>query len=213
MRIAELSRTSGVPVPSIKYYLRSGLLPPGERTAPNQADYGEKHLHRLRLIRAFIEVGGLSIAAVGELLQAIDAQGENLHQALGTAMKATLPNQTSTDSPHLVQAREMVDRLLTERGWGIHPDAPRIETLVAAAEVFLRLGQDDVEDLFNKYADLIAQLAPHEIEWIARRKNTDEVVEVAVVGSIIGATAFNAMRSLAHEVVAARMLSEDKDTN
>ena len=35
MRIAELSQTTGVPVPTIKYYLREGLLPSGELTSPN----------------------------------------------------------------------------------------------------------------------------------------------------------------------------------
>lgn len=29
MRIGELSRRTGVPVPTIKYYVREGLLPPG----------------------------------------------------------------------------------------------------------------------------------------------------------------------------------------
>lgn len=210
MRIAELSRTSGVPVPSIKYYLRSGLLPPGERTAPNQADYSEKHLHRLRLIRALIEVGGLSIAAVSELLTSLDAQGDDLYPALGTAMKAALPKTDSTDSPHTTKATEIVERLLNERGWGIHPDSPRIETLTAAVEVFVRLGQGDIEELLNRYADLVEQLAPLEVEWVARHDTVDEVVEAAIVGTIIGATAFNAMRSLAHETTAAHLLTRDQ---
>ena len=47
MRIAELSRRSGVSVPTIKYYLREGLLAAGERTGPNQARYDEAHLRRL----------------------------------------------------------------------------------------------------------------------------------------------------------------------
>ena len=37
MRISELSSVTGVPVPTIKYYIREGLLPRGERTAANQA--------------------------------------------------------------------------------------------------------------------------------------------------------------------------------
>jgi len=37
MRIGELSRRSGVPVPSIKYYVREGLLPAGERTRPTRS--------------------------------------------------------------------------------------------------------------------------------------------------------------------------------
>ena len=42
MRISELSAQTGVPVPTIKYYLREGLLPEGERSAPTQAAYGER---------------------------------------------------------------------------------------------------------------------------------------------------------------------------
>jgi DNA-binding transcriptional MerR regulator len=37
MRIGELSKVTGVPVPTIKYYLREGLLPAGELSSPNQA--------------------------------------------------------------------------------------------------------------------------------------------------------------------------------
>ena len=61
MRIAELSTRSGTSIASIKYYLREGLLAPGTPTGRNQADYGEAHLYRLRLIRALIDVGGLSV--------------------------------------------------------------------------------------------------------------------------------------------------------
>jgi len=67
MRIGELARRSGVSIPTIKYYLREGLLPPGAATAPNQASYGEEHLHRLRLIRALLDVGGLTVAAAREV--------------------------------------------------------------------------------------------------------------------------------------------------
>ncbi|WP_079051275.1 MerR family DNA-binding transcriptional regulator [Streptomyces curacoi] len=37
MKISELSRRSGVSIPTIKYYLRDGLLPHGQATATNQA--------------------------------------------------------------------------------------------------------------------------------------------------------------------------------
>src|SRR6478752_6940457 len=63
MRMKELSEVSGVPVATIKFYQRERLLPAGERTHPNQSVYGDEHLRRIRLIRALIEVGGLSVAA------------------------------------------------------------------------------------------------------------------------------------------------------
>lgn len=207
MRIAELSRTSGVPVPSIKYYLRAGLLPPGERTAPNQADYTEKHLHRLKLIRALIEVGGLSIAAVGELLASLDARGTNLNEAVGAAMQATLPTTTSSDSGFLEEATRLVHRVLDKRGWQDH-DPVQVETLISAVETFQRLGQPDVETIIELYADLVEKLAPKEIEWITTRDSTDGVVEAAIVGIFIGGRAFSALRSLGHEAAAKKRLPQ-----
>ena len=44
MRISELSTRSGVPVPTIKYYLREGLVPEGARSSPTQAEYDEPTL-------------------------------------------------------------------------------------------------------------------------------------------------------------------------
>ena len=72
MRVGELSRRSGVSVASIKYYLREGLLPAGERTSPNQASYDDGHLRRLRMIRALIDVGGLSVVATRDVPAAVD---------------------------------------------------------------------------------------------------------------------------------------------
>src|SRR4051812_10865904 len=69
MRMAALSRASGVPVPTIKFYLREGLLPPGRRTSPNQSQYDEAHVRRLALIRSLTEIGGYSLATVADVLQ------------------------------------------------------------------------------------------------------------------------------------------------
>src|SRR5678816_76704 len=72
VRIAELSSKSGTSIPSIKFYLREGLLPAGSPTGKNQAEYAEAHVRRLRLIRALIDVGGLTVAAAREVLSAVD---------------------------------------------------------------------------------------------------------------------------------------------
>jgi DNA-binding transcriptional MerR regulator len=49
MRLSDLSAASGVPVATVKYYLREGLLPPGRLTAATSAQYDDSHLQRLRL--------------------------------------------------------------------------------------------------------------------------------------------------------------------
>ena len=82
MRMAELSRESGVAIATIKYYQREGLLPPGALTSPNQARYGPAHVRRLRLVRALTEVGGLSVADVRDVLAAIDEPRTPLHDVV-----------------------------------------------------------------------------------------------------------------------------------
>src|SRR5919204_6297357 len=116
MRIAELSRRSGVPIATIKYYLREGLLAPGERTSPNQARYHDAHLQRLRLIRALVDVGHLSIAATREVLDSIDAPGATLHERLGKAQFAVAPVLQGDTDPALMElaARE-VEELVKRR--------------------------------------------------------------------------------------------------
>src|SRR3954469_3247740 len=87
VRIAELSRRSGVSVPTIKFYLREGLLPPGTPTGRNQASYDGAHERRLRLLRALVEVGGLSTAALRQVLLAVDAPVAAVPALLGGARR------------------------------------------------------------------------------------------------------------------------------
>src|SRR4051812_22378331 len=91
MRVGELSRRSGVPIPTIKYYLREGLLPPGAATAANQADYSEEHLRRLQLIRALIDVGGVSVAAARDVVAALGTHADDPLELLGAAQSAVAP--------------------------------------------------------------------------------------------------------------------------
>jgi DNA-binding transcriptional MerR regulator len=91
MRVSELSDRSGVPLSTIKFYIREGLLPRGESTASNQARYAKTHLERLALIRALREVCGLGIEAVGRVLTALDDPGTE-EQPIRLALRAMEPD-------------------------------------------------------------------------------------------------------------------------
>ena len=71
MKIGELSTRSGVPVGTIKFYIREGLLPRGRRSKANQARYGVHHLERIRLIQALTDVAKVSIGAAREIVRAL----------------------------------------------------------------------------------------------------------------------------------------------
>jgi len=72
MRMSELSGATGIPVATVKYYLREGLLPAGTPISATSAVYDGTHVERLRLIRALIEGAALSIAQVRRVTQTLD---------------------------------------------------------------------------------------------------------------------------------------------
>ncbi|MET9031185.1 MerR family transcriptional regulator [Nocardia sp. NPDC004168] len=90
MRIGELSRRSGISVPTIKFSLRQGLLPSGELTSSNQAACSNAHLHRLRLIRALVDLAGLSVARAQEVLGSLDSEG---WRCIAASALSTVPSQ------------------------------------------------------------------------------------------------------------------------
>lgn len=90
MRISALSDRTGVPIGTIKYYLREGLLAPGERTSRTTAEYGDSHVERLRLVRALTDTGGLGIAAVRRIVDVLDTPDPARLDLLATAQDALL---------------------------------------------------------------------------------------------------------------------------
>ena len=51
MKINEVAQLSGVPLSTIRFYLREGLLPPPMKTGKTMAYYGQEHLKRLAFIK------------------------------------------------------------------------------------------------------------------------------------------------------------------
>ena len=92
MRLAELTRRSGVPRSTIKFYIREGLLPAGDPQGRNQASYGPRHLERLELIRALREVAGLPLEVITRVAKQLDQAHEQGWDAdadpVGEALRA-----------------------------------------------------------------------------------------------------------------------------
>jgi DNA-binding transcriptional MerR regulator len=209
VRVGELSRSSGVPVPTIKYYLREGLLPAGELTSPNQAHYDEEHLRRLRLVRALLEVGGLSLAAVKEVLGVIDGEGESLHQKLGLVQEAiTTPSGTPLDPVAVEQAHTYLDRLgLPREDHGV--EVSRVtQRLAEALSAARQVGHERFADLLDAYADGLRTIAEADVAYIAKHSKVDDVVEGMVVATLIGDAMLTAARRLAQVPVSERLIGD-----
>jgi DNA-binding transcriptional MerR regulator len=205
MRIAELSQQSGVPVPTIKYYVREGLLAPGELTSPNQAQYDERHVRRLRLIRALVEIGDLSIAEARDVLASIDSPGKTLHETLGAAHRAVTPSfgRRAGDEAWAAASHE-VEELVGRRGWQVKEDSPAWQLLAQVLATFHELGQDDLAALVDQYAAAAEGLAEAEVACVLGRPDVESMLEGVVIGTVLGDALLAALRRLAQANVSAR---------
>ena len=69
--IGQLAQRAGVAIDTVRYYERSGLLPPSGRLASGYRRYGEIELKRLRFIRR-AKVLGFTLEDIRELLMLSD---------------------------------------------------------------------------------------------------------------------------------------------
>ena len=67
MKIGELATKTGCPVETIRFYERSGLIPPPARSPGNFRTYGNSHFHRLVFIR-HCRLLGMSLSEIVRLL-------------------------------------------------------------------------------------------------------------------------------------------------
>jgi hypothetical protein len=200
MRISELSRHTGVTVPTIKFYLRTGLLSPGAASGRNQAEYGEPHVHRLALIRVLQDVGGLDLARVARIVRAIEGPGLPRHELFGIAQRALAPEPPTGDAPDDVRiARADVDAFLADLGWMVEPAAPARASLADALVALRRLGRPVAAEVFAPYAEAADRLAWWEVETIPSSTPPGEAIERMVIGTVVFEAALDALRRLAHE--------------
>jgi DNA-binding transcriptional MerR regulator len=68
LKISELAEEAGVPVATVRHYLREGLLPEGEKTSRNMAYYPPELVERIRLIKQLQEERFMPLRVIGELL-------------------------------------------------------------------------------------------------------------------------------------------------
>lgn len=200
MRISELSEHSGSPVPSIKYYLREGLLHRGERTSPNQARYDGSHLRRLRLIRALTEVGGLSLADTRSLLEGIDGNSVSNHDLLGRTLMTVDSGGREPAGPEEGDL-ELADALAEQQGWFVYPDSPMRDRLAQVLATFRTLGMELDRDWLDNYAEAADRLAQADMQYVDGLTDVDELLEKAVVGTVLGDSLLASLRRLAQASV------------
>ncbi|WP_415943878.1 MerR family transcriptional regulator [Streptomyces sp. 067-1] len=204
MRLADLSKRSGVSTATIKYYLREGLLPPGRQINATTAEYDDGHLRRLRLVRALIQVGKVPVATAREVLGHVDDESLGRTIRLGAALWS-LPQDAEPDEadPAVSAARTEVDRLLELLGWEtsreLAPLSPVHRSLVVAVAALRRLDYPWDAELMAPYGELMLEVARRDLDFMETIGSEEEKVEMAVAAAVLFQPVLRALHRLAQD--------------
>jgi DNA-binding transcriptional MerR regulator len=203
MRISALAAEAGLPVATVKFYLRQRLLHPGIATSATQADYDESHVRRLRVIRALTGSVGLSVQQARSILELIDDPGDDLYATLGRAVGA-LPPETEPleasveDSDPYPRARAALEAL----GQVYDPGFAAVAQLEAALQATEAAGMPLSEDRLLEYGRHLREIAAYDLERMPPEPHA--AVEYTVLGTALFEPVLLALRRLAHQDVAAQ---------
>lgn len=200
MRISELSERSGLPVATVKYYLREGLLPPGRKESARLAEYDETHLARLGLLRVLRDVGQIPVSRLKEVVAAVEDTGLSVHQVFGRAAHATAPD-VATTGPHHEQATALAAALIEHAGWdNVEDDAADRRSLTGVLEVILTFAPSaaGVEGLipYLEAADAVGRV---EIDSLDTSRSREDLLQAMVVGQVAFGQLLAVLRRLAEQ--------------
>ncbi len=209
MRISELSRVSGVPVATIKFYLREGLRARGRADVAEPGSVRRRARPAAAPVRALVGVGGLSLAATKNVLGHIDQPTGLTLDLLGTAHQAVAPELP--DEVDLTPAVSLLRRL----GWDACADAVgsddegRVDDALAGLAVALAALDDAGFVVEPERMDTLRRRddagRPRPRSPGCRRRRRAAAVRYVVLGTVLVEPVLLALRRLAQrEASAAR---------
>lgn len=200
MRISELAEASGVPLATVKYYLREELLHPGRRVSSRMAEYDDSHVRRLHLLRVLREVGDVSVERLRALVRAAEDEGSTVHEMFAHAADALAPTPTPA-GPERPGTRAVADALIAQAGWtDVRADSVDRENLASVLEVIMRQGThppDPAEAV--PYLEAADRLARYEIGHLEASRGREGLLEEMVVGQVVFGELLMILRRLAEE--------------
>lgn len=203
MLMSELARSTNVPVPTIKFYLREGVLMPGRAISSTRADYDELHIRRIALIRALSTLG-LSISQIRSVVGLIDNPGRSLFATLGAATAALSRPAEAASGEDCARARAALSAL----HFVVPDDLPAVAQLDRALADAEAAGVAMTEDRLRAYAPHVRAIAAYDIEQMPLEPAT-AAIEYAVLGTIFYEPILAALRRIAHASLTAQRLAED----
>lgn len=207
MRLADLSRETGVSTATLKYYLREGLLHAGALQSQTKSVYDESHVARVRLIRALVTSGGLSLARAKTVIEAVERPPGTRHDLLGVAQHALSPSLPGEPPDEWVA---VVRDFIAQRGWTIETDDPLIATLALQLEALVASGAalGDGSTL-AVWADALEDVAAADLATLP--ESSADALRQVVVGTMLTDPILLTLRRLAQQHESAKRFSGQQD--
>ena len=198
LRMGELAEASGVPAPTIKHYLREGLLPEPVKTSRNMAYYPPEFVDRIKLIKRLQEERFMPLKAIRSVLDEDPERASAMLELEDRILDRALAGERARTSAAEVRKRygvpkEVLDRLaeleiLTPNSRGYSPSDIKI---VEAIGRFRAGGYDEqigftVYDTL-RYKEALEQLVRQEVDMVMNRLagevSAERVVEMLEAGA------------------------------
>jgi DNA-binding transcriptional MerR regulator len=198
LRMGELARASGVPAPTIKHYLREGLLPEPVKTSRNMAYYSPEFVDRIRLIKRLQEERFMPLKAIKAVLDEDPERASAMLELEDRIIDRALAGERSRTSAAEVRKRygvprEVLDRLeelevLSPNSRGYSPSDV---TIIEAISRFRASGYDEqigftVYDTL-RYKTALEELVRQEVDVVMNRLagevSPERVVEMLEAGA------------------------------
>ncbi|MGA8746144.1 MAG: MerR family transcriptional regulator [Solirubrobacterales bacterium] len=198
LRIGELAQASGVPVPTIKHYLREGLLPEPVKTSRNMAYYPPEFVDRIRLIKQLQEERFMPLKAIKSVLDEDPERARALVALEDRILDRALAGERTRSSAAEVRQSygvpgEVLERLaelgvLSPNSRGYSPSDVKIIEAISR----FRAGGYDEEIGFTvydtlRYKSAIEELVRQEVEVVMTRLagevEPERVVEMLEAGA------------------------------
>jgi DNA-binding transcriptional MerR regulator len=198
LRMGELAEASGVPAPTIKHYLREGLLPEPVKTSRNMSWYPPEFVDRIKLIKQLQEERFMPLRAIKSVLDADPDRARALLELEDRILDRALAGERTRTSAAEVRERygvprDVLDRLekievLSPNSRGYSPSDIKIIEAISR----FRAGGYDEQIGFTVYdtlryksaiEDLVRQEVEVVIERLAGEVSPERVVEMLQAGA------------------------------
>lgn len=148
LSIGELSKRTGVPVKTLRFYSDEGLLPPVRRTDKNYRLYTEEQIVRIDLIRTLREAG-VSLEEIGRVLR----RDLTLENALRLRLRAIEAHVAS-----LQRIAASLRAALRER--------PPTEEDLRRISMVTRLSNEERRKVIESFYERVAEGVPVDKQWM-----------------------------------------------